>query len=655
MENRYYAYDIETFPNVFSCVIQNIHIEETRVFEISSRTNDAIKFYKTLLWLSKSKKTMVGYNNIGFDYPVLKYFISIYKQNLSGEKLANEIYKYASELIKSKTNFTNIKANFNISQLDLMRVHHFDSKGRMVSLKILEFNMNSQNIEDLPFKVGTTLKDDEIDTLLKYNKHDVSETVKFFHHSKDAIKFREELSLKYKENMMNYSDMKIGKQFFIRNLEEKLGLDICFKDGKPRQTIRNYIDFSRIIFDCVEFKTKEFQSLKEYLLKQYTNDMKKVFVNIPKEELGFLANSMEISKNGVASSLHISYKDFIFYLGTGGLHGSVESCYYEKDDEFLIYDVDVASYYPSIVVQNKLYPEHLGIEFADIYNDIRELRFSYAKGTPENKMLKLALNAAGFGDTNNQYSPFYDYLMTITITMNGQLMLCMLAESLMVDIESLSLIQANTDGLTVKFHKSSQDKFFDILKKWEELTKMELEKIQYTNMWIRDVNNYIAKTIDGDVKKIGAYKYELEWYQNHSSLVVPKAVEAYLIHNIPLEEFIPNHKEKFDFMISYKSPRDSKLVLENIVGLKKEYENLQNTIRYYISKDGRALKKVMPPIKNSKEERIIGVNVGYNVQICNDSSNFSFENLNYEWYIKEAKKLIDPIFQTKPKDLFDFI
>ena len=652
---KYYAYDIETFPNIFSCVIQNIDTSDIRVFEISSRKNDSVKFYKTLQWLSKVKKTMVGYNNLGFDYPVIQHFLSLQSQNLDGETLAYELYKYANEIIKDRSAYTKTKKEIHISQLDLMKVHHFDNKAKMVSLKILEFNMRSQNIEDLPFKPGTKIEPHQIDTLLKYNAHDVTETVKFYHHSKDAIKFREELSIKYKENMLNYSDMRIGKQFFIRNLEEKLGKDICFKDGKPRQTIRNYIDFSKIIFDCIEFKTPQFQALKDYLMKQYVNEMKYVFGTIPKEELGELSNSMQISKNGMAHGLHIVYKDFIFYLGTGGLHGSVESCYYEEDDEYLIYDVDVASYYPSIVVQNKLYPEHLGVEFADIYNDIRKLRFSYPKGTPENKMLKLALNAAGFGDTNNCYSPFYDSQMTITITTNGQLMLCMLAESLMVDIESLSLIQANTDGVTVRFKKQSQEKFFSLLKSWESKTGMELEKVKYTNMWIRDVNNYIAKTDDGKVKKIGAYKDNPEWYQNHSALVVPKAVEAYLIHNMPLEEFITNHKEKFDFMISFKCPRDSKLVLESTIGLKREYENLQSTIRYYISKDGKALKKVMPSIKDSIDERIIGINVGYGISVCNDARDFTFENLNYEWYIKEAQKLIDPIFQTKQQNLFDFI
>ncbi len=651
---KYYAYDIETFPNVFTCVIENISTCDTRIFEISSRKNDAKKFYKTLQWLSKSDKTLVGYNNLYFDYPVIQYFISLLPKNYSGKVFANMLYQYANELIKTNTNEQKRHHQLiEIAQLDLMRLHHFDNKAKRVSLKILEFNMRSQNIEDLPFPPGTVLLEDQIDTLIYYNKHDVTETIKFFHYSKEAIAFREALSDKYQENMMNYSDMKIGKQYFIRNLEERLGKNICFVDGKPRQTLRNYINFNEIILPCISFKTAPFQALKSYLQKQHTDDLKSVFSNISKENLGDLSGHVTLSSKGKASNLHLNFKGFTFHFGTGGLHGSVESCYYAQDDEYVIFDIDVASYYPSIVVHNRLYPEHLGAEFTDIYSEIRDLRFSYPKGSAQNKMLKLSLNAAGFGDTNNQYSPFYDSKMTITITTNGQLMLCMLAEMLMINIPSLSLIQANTDGLTMRFFKSDQTQFLDLLKEWERITGMELERIEYTQMWIRDVNNYIAKSVDGKVKKIGAYKDKLEWYQNHSALVVPKAVEAFLIEGIPLEKFIKNHQNPFDFMLSFKAPRKTKLVLEKIDGLQKVYEPLQNTLRYFIAKEGKALKKIMPALNLKQEERVIGINVGYVVQECNDASKFSFKNLNYEWYIKEAEKLSTAQFTGRQKNLFD--
>ena len=54
----------------------------------------------------------------------------------------------------------------------------------------------------------------------------------------------------------------------------------------------------------------------------------------------------------------------------------------------------------------------------DVYNQ----RKSFAKGTAENAMLKLALNSV-YGDSNNKYSVFYDPKYTMNITINGQLSL----------------------------------------------------------------------------------------------------------------------------------------------------------------------------------------------------------------------------------------
>lgn len=647
---KYYIYDVETFPNIFTCVIQNTQSKELRVFELSSRVNDLSNFLKTLEWLSENEKVLVGYNNLNFDYAVLQF---IYKnaKNYSIKELIFKIFLFADELIKNNIIYKEDKSSIKINQLDLMKIHNFDYKATRVSLKVLEVNMRMDSIEDLDFKIGEEINPNDFNKLIKYNKHDVEATLLFFEHSKEAIEFREELSLKYNENMLNFSDTKIGKRYFIRNLEEKLGKDICFLNGKPKQTIRNYLDFGKIIFDYISFETQEFQSLLEYLKKQYSNSMNEVFSNISQEKLANLSSFCTLNAKKEAHSLHLNYKGFTFYLGTGGLHGSVESKFYDKSDDFLIIDVDVASYYPSIVIQNNLYPEHLGIEFVDIYKEIRDLRFSYKKGTSQNKMLKLALNST-YGDTNNQYSPFYDFKMTLDITLNGQLMLCMLAEKLM-QIETVTLIQANTDGLTFKIAKKDKSKYEDISKKWQDFTKLELEEIIYEKLWIRDVNNYVALKEDGEAKKIGAYKYDLAWNQNHSSLVVQKAVEEYLVKGISIEEFIHNHRNKYDFLLNFKATKNIDLVFEKVYSLQKTYVPLSNTIRYFISKNGSPLKKILPPLNKDSEQRVIGINVGYKVELCNNIEDFSYEFLDFDYYVKETYKLIEP-FNQKQESLFDF-
>ena len=151
------------------------------------------------------------------------------------------------------------------------------------------------------------------------------------------------------------------------------------------------------------------------------------------------------------------------------------------------------SYYPNLAIQNRFYPEHLGEEFCDIYLDVYNTR-SQAKTKAKkekdpiaiaiNAGLKLGLNGT-YGKSNSPYSFFYDPLYTLKTTINGQLFLCMLAEKL-ADISEI--IQVNTDGITIKVNKELEKEVYNICKKWEQLTKLELEYAYYNKMVIRDVD-----------------------------------------------------------------------------------------------------------------------------------------------------------------------
>jgi hypothetical protein len=137
-------------------------------------------------------------------------------------------------------------------QLDLLLLNHFDNKARMTSLKALEVAMKSPNVKDLPFPVGMVLNDAQKDELITYNIHDVRETTKFMMRCLSAIQFREELCQTHGRNFMNHNDTKIGKDYFVMELE-KNGIQ-CFNrdtNGRkldPRQTPRESICFADVIF-----------------------------------------------------------------------------------------------------------------------------------------------------------------------------------------------------------------------------------------------------------------------------------------------------------------------------------------------------------------------------------------------------------------------
>jgi hypothetical protein len=574
-----------------------------------------------------------------------------------------------------------------IVQIDLLKVHHFDNDARRTSLKMIEVNLCMETIEDLPYPPGTILDHKKKDVLIGYNDHDVDATEEFYIESLEMIEFREQLGEKYGSNYLNHNDKKIGTSYLINELERLLpGSCYTQVNGRkaPRQTLRSSIALNEVIFPYVNFKEPEFERVRAWLASQIITETKGVF-------------------NDVSATV----KGFKYDFGTGGIHGSVASSVVESDDDFELWDWDVKSFYPQLAIQNKLYPGHLSAQFCDIYEDIYNQRLQHKKGTALNRALKLALNGA-YGDSNSKYSPFYDPKFTMSITINGQLLLCMLAQYL-IDIPGLTMVQINTDGLTVRCPRGHIEDMKNICKWWEGYTCLELESVVYNRMFIRDVNNYIAEKTDGKLKRKGAYAYERitenpntmdrQWHQNHSALVVPKAAEAALVHGQCIDDFIRNHDNIFDFMLRTKVGRADDLILTDTVGNSR---NLQKITRYYISNatDAGALTKVSPPTKGAQvgqwkrknsltdqfyggvivelrnaitgtamdgeldvcglpwDERIntknkskyvtrrTGLNVGYLVTPCNDIRDARREDIDFNYYIAETKKLVNPLRGT---------
>lgn len=657
------SYDEECYPNVFTIGFTHRVTRRRWVFEISDRRNEIQLLCRFIEELAVQKCRMIGYNNVGYDYPVLHF---IYK-NRNACINHNDIYKKSMSIIDAphSARFAHMvwESEWVVEQIDLYKIHHFDNMSKATSLKMLEFNMQMSSIEDLPFPVGTTLTSEQIDVLISYMWHDIKATDMFTDRTVKQIAMREGLSKVFGVNMMNMSDVKIGETILVTELE-KAGVK-CFEyvggKKKKRQTIRESVDLGQVIFLYVKFERIEFQNIQNYLAARVIKEFKGVF------------------KGLVATVDGVDYK-----FGTGGIHASVESQVVHSTDTHQLVDVDVASFYPNLGIKNHLFPAHLGQEFCDAYLNVYHTRKTYDKGTPENEAFKLALNGA-YGKSNDQFSPFFDSFYTMSITINGQLLLCMLIEQ-MLKVPGLRMIQANTDGITYLCPREHLDHTRTICRWWEGVTNLELEEALYNRMFIRDVNSYMAEKQDGKVKRIGAYAHvtaeedpgtrELPYHKDWSSRVVAKAAEAALVRGEDIREFITGHADVFDFFLRTKVPRSSILEWGG--------EKVSNIVRYYISVDGKTLEKVMPaagPVgaykrankltdsfyegvmdevgfgvwderihtknKSVYEERRVGVNTGWNVQVCNDLDSYEFalmkDLINYEWYIQEAEKLVKPL------------
>jgi hypothetical protein len=160
-----------------------------------------------------------------------------------------------------------------------------------------------------------------------------------------------------------------------------------------------------------------------------------------------------------------------------------------------------------------------------------------------------------------------------------------------------------------------------------------------TRLNIRDVNNYLAVSTSGAVKRKGAYEYKMAWHQNHSALVVPKVAEKVLVEGAPIRQTVEEWPDLMDFMLRAKVPRSSKLLWGE--------EQIQNTTRYLVAVEGAPLTKVMPPLKAKPDVwRRIGIESGWNVTVCNriDRENYDHHHLremvNHDYYVSEVEKLV---------------
>jgi hypothetical protein len=246
----------------------------------------------------------------------------------------------------------------------------------------------------------------------------------------------------------------------------------------------------------------------------------------------------------------------------------------------------------------------------------------------------------------------------------------------------LSVIQANTDGISYYIHESYEPHAKEVCKWWENLTKLTLEDIDYQAMFIRDVNNYIGLGKDGSVKLKGAYwtpdplNYHESianaqppaWYKNFSNVVSTRAAVAHMTQGVDIETYIRLCTNPFDFMSAVKIRRSDQLLWGNI--------EQQKNCRFYVSTTGNYLVKRLPPkgplgaykrapkVSEQEYNRVMAetkgqwdarvctaaktryeisdtsIIAGNLVTICNDVKHFRWENVAYGWYIEEAKKLL---------------
>ncbi len=641
---KFYIWDLETYKN---CFLFNGKFEDDSIvhtFEISSRKNQRDLLLSHLSYLQNNQDLYnVGFNSLGFDYPILHDLLTS-PYTFTAERA----WQMAQTIINSQSYGQNPNAIWMsdriLKQIDLVKINHFDNANRRTSLKSLQFAMRSESVEDLPYDPSKDLTSEQMDHLIAYGIHDVEETEKFLKKCKHHILMRKELldNGVLSGDVLNYSDVKIGTEYLVK----KIGKAKC-----QGRTNRTEVPLNAIILPKIQFRTEAFESVREWFNQQ----------------------TIYINSEAPKPKLEAELAGLKFHFGIGGVHASVESRVFHSDETHVIKDIDVSGMYVAVAIANGFAPEHLGKDFSLAYKQLQQDRAQYPKGSMMNAVLKLAGNGV-YGNSNNPYSPFYDPKYTFSVTVNGQLQLLQLVEVLSL-IPGLQLIQANTDGITAAIPRNLTY-LFDLWKAdWENNTGLKLEEVTYSSMFIRDVNNYVAVTDDGKVKRKGAYWYPIEekdyegvWNKDFSNIAAIKGVEQVMLNGAEADDVIRTIANPYDFMLRYKTPGGAKVYIGE--------KEMLKTVRYYVSTSGQPMRKItkakgkvgsfkrknkltdeyfntiLAEVGDKWDERIhtknkstladaeTSIESGWLVKECNRADNFNWSDVNFDYYIKEINKLI---------------
>lgn len=696
------VYDIETLPNLFLCTIYDPNTGLVKTFHAGWECDytTLTDFIETIYdleeyvrWLKRKGYYMVGFNNYHYDYPVLHYLLNNLSHYDGGKEIeiCKDIFEFSSRIIRDAAEgnrfaHTIWDRDMIVPQLDLFKVHHFDNKAKTVSLKRLEFNMRRRSVlectEGFDREVST---EEEVRRLVEYNIEDVLATYQFRLMSAEQVDFRKSLVPTWGIEVLNYNDTKVGEKLIERRLKEEVGLSALYtyEEGDygetvrtMKQTPRTHVDLRDIIFPNVRFEAKKLRDLLKFMkkLRVYVDGMRFEWSEVPdylqgkaliaqkQQDLewykGHKNHGDDVEKMWKRTreeltqlkqkysdrEISLTYHGATFELGKGGIHSAVPWGVYRSGNGRIILDVDVASFYPSIAIEYGMKPEHLPDEYIEIYAGLKRERMAYKKTDPARaKMLKLALNGT-YGKTNSVYSVLYDPEYSLKTVINGQLFLLMLWDMLVQGLPTIELIQANTDGITVMIEERDEQTCVEIMSAWEQTTRMELESVHYESMFVRDVNNYVARDTKGKTKAKGAYNWMelytgsaegVVWHKNHSNVVSQMAACSHLLDGVDIEEFVRNHEDVYDFFLCSNVNRSSRLYWGE--------EEIQRNSRYLITNTGKELIKVMPPLKGKTEERRIAVNKGKKVLIFNNISKCSSdwkEVVDYAWYVEQAEDLV---------------
>jgi hypothetical protein len=405
-------FDIEIYRNYFLASFMNA---KGQVCHIEMRGVGKLEVSK-LAKLMRDNTTL-GFNSNSYDL----YMVAAALENRSCAELkalSNEIIR--SNLPAWKSAKVTIPRTWDtIDIIDVLQ--------GQASLKVYGARINQPKLQDLPYPHDATLT--------------------------DQLALRVSMGKEYGLDLRSKSDAQIAEAVLKSEIEAVSGNVLRPLKMADDDTVK-YLDPG-----IVEFKDP---ALTEIFRKICAHDFE-------------LSGNGSIKMPEWLADTKIKIGKGSYQMGIGGLHSTEKGQSVKAGDGHFLCDFDVASYYPNIILQQRVEPLNMTGHFLPVYQSIvdRRLEAKRAGDKATAYTLKIVVNGS-FGKLGSKWSILYAPNLLIQTTITGQLCLLMLIEA--YEAAGATVVSANTDGVVVWGLKSLEDDIDQVNWDWMLQTSYELER-----------------------------------------------------------------------------------------------------------------------------------------------------------------------------------
>ena len=495
--------DIECFKNYFLISFKTVRKKEVLSIELRGASR-CLNTEQRRLVANLLQKITIGFNSLNYDLSMI--LLAIKGHNVG------QLKTFSDEIICGK------KLGWQFARdhdLDIKSPYHIDliqvAAGVMIGLKLYGARLHVQKIQDLPYPPDSLLTDKQMDHVRDYCAIDLDDTEQLYKRVLPDLKLRAAFAKKYGHAFLSKSDAQIAESYLRHSLKDLTG------KWPVRGNVETAFRYKAPIY--IQFKDSKLAALLTQLSEHVFHVDDKGRVELP----AFLKHPIEL-------------KGRIYQCGIGGLHSQETAQTIKPSEDECLIDADVSSYYPMLILNQKLYPESIGEDFLSLYGQMVADRLEAKRvgDTHRAKTLKICINGS-FGKFGSPYSFLYSPKLLIQTTLTGQLCLLMLIEQLLD--EGIQVVSANTDGVTALIPPGKYPEYAAVCGAWEEDTKLTLDYTEYSATYHRDVNNYLAVTTSGELKRKGIFT-PTSLTKNPQGEIIYRAVEGYLVNGTPVADFI---------------------------------------------------------------------------------------------------------------------